>query len=342
MLYNTPKILFKEQTIKALALFSGGLDSMISIKLLTDQGIEVTALHIDMGFGGTKDNSALLKSRAAMVGADLLVVNTREQFIQEILFAPKYGYGKHFNPCIDCHANMFRIALALLEEHNASFIITGEVIGQRPMSQRSEAIKNVTKLANQEEDGLILRPMSAKLMAPTTPEIKGWVDREKLLGIEGRSREVQLRLAKEWGFEEYESPGGGCLLTEASMATKIRDVIEHGDFEVADIDLLKYGRHFRLPDGAKLVMGRNKEDNENLQKISHPDYDFARTVGVVGGLSLLSKNASRGDKELAGKLMLAYTKAPKEKLGTIMIGEESLEVMPLADKKSAQKYFVLQ
>jgi len=216
------------------------------------------------------------------------------------------------------------------------------VIGQRPMSQRSEAIKNVTKLANQEEDGLILRPMSAKLMTPTTPEIKGWVDREKLLGIEGRSREVQLRLAKEYGFEEYESPGGGCLLTETSMAMKIRDVVEHGEFKVEDIDVLKHGRHFRLPDGAKLIIGRDKTDNEMLQKTSHPDYDFARTVGIVGGLSLLSKDASEADKALAARLMLTYTKAPKDENGTIMIGEELLEVMPFEDKSSAQKYFVLQ
>jgi tRNA-specific 2-thiouridylase len=329
-------------SIKALALFSGGLDSMIAIKLLTDQGIEVTALHIDIGFGGTKDNSELLKNRAAMVGADLITVNTREQFIQEILFNPKYGYGKHFNPCIDCHANMFRIALALLEKYDASFIITGEVIGQRPMSQRSEAIKNVTKLANQEEDGLILRPMSAKLMTPTIPEKEGWVDREKLLGIEGRSREVQLRLAKEYGFEEYESPGGGCLLTETSMATKIRDVVAHGDFKTEDIDLLKHGRHFRLPDGAKLVMGRNKEDNDYLQNIVHPAYAFVKTVGIVGGLSLLSRDASEADKVLAARLILTYTKAPKESNSTIMIGTETLEVMPFEDKKVAQKYFVLQ
>ena len=328
--------------MKALALFSGGLDSMIAIKLLTDQGIDVTALHIDIGFGGTTDKSELLRSRAAMVGADLLVVNTKEQFIQEILFAPKYGYGKHFNPCIDCHANMFRIALAMLEEQGASFIVTGEVIGQRPMSQRSEAIRNVTTLANQAEDGLILRPMSAKLMTPTTPEKEGWVDREKLLGIEGRSREVQLRLAKEWGFEEYESPGGGCLLTETSMATKIRDVVEHGDFLVEDIDLLKHGRHFRLPDGAKLVMGRNKEDNDHLQKITHPDYLFAKTVGIVGGLSLISKDASQKDRELAARLILTYTKAPKESLSTIMIDQEKLEAMPLANKSEAQQYFVLK
>ena len=328
--------------MKALALFSGGLDSMIAIKLMTKQGIEVTALHIDIGFGATTDKSELLRTRARMAGADFEIVNTREQFIQEILFNPKYGYGKHFNPCIDCHANMFRIALSLLEKHNASFIVTGEVIGQRPMSQRSEAIKNVTTLANQAEDGLILRPMSAKLMMPTTPEKEGWVDREQLLSIEGRSREVQLSLAQEFGFEEFESPGGGCLLTESSMATKIRDVVAHGEFIVEDIDVLKHGRHFRLPDGAKLVMGRDKIDNDHIQEIRHPDYVSAHPVGVVGGLALLSKDASQEDKQLAAKLMLTYTKAPKNTDSTIMIGQETIEVMPFDDKASAQKYFVLQ
>jgi tRNA-specific 2-thiouridylase len=184
--------------------------------------------------------------------------------------------------------------------------------------------------------------MSAKLMTPTIPEKEGWVDREKLLGIEGRSREVQLRLAKEWGFEEYESPGGGCLLTETSMATKIRDVVAHGDFKTEDIDLLKHGRHLRLPDGAKLVMGRNKEDNDHLLKISHPDYVFAKPVGIVGGISLLSKEASKADKQLAARLILTYTKLPKEELGTIMIDEEKWQVQPFENKQVAQKYFVLK
>ncbi len=328
--------------VKALALFSGGLDSMIAIKLMTEQGIDVTALHIDIGFGGTTDKTKLLRTRAAMVGADLEVVNTREQFIQEILFNPKYGYGKHFNPCIDCHANMFRIALSLLKKHNASFIITGEVIGQRPMSQRSEAIKNVTTLANQTEDGLILRPMSAKLMSPTTPEIKGWVDREKLLGIEGRSREVQLRLAEEYGFEEYESPGGGCLLTEAAMATKIRDVVAHGTFTVNDIDILKYGRHLRLPDGAKLIIGRNKEDNIMIEKLHHPDYILAKTTDIAGPSSLISKQSTAADKLLAARLILTYTKTPHESEGGIMIGEEKLQVKPFEDKSTPQQYFILK
>ena len=327
--------------MRALALFSGGLDSMISVKLLTDQGIEVTALHIDIGFGGKEDKSELLRTRAEMVGATLEIVNAREQFVKEILFNPKYGYGKNFNPCIDCHGNMFRIAKALLPKYNASFIITGEVIGQRPMSQRSEAIRNVTKLAGDEEGGLILRPMSAKLMTPTIAEREGWVDREQLLGIEGRSREVQLRLAEEYGFEEFESPGGGCLLTESAFEKKIRDIIEHDTFTVDDIDLLKAGRHLRLPDGAKLVIGRDQADNEKLTKIENSKYIFARALDISGPMSLLSVNASESDKKLSAKLILTYTKTPKEQLGSVKIGDEVIEAIPFESKEFVKEYFIV-
>ena len=326
--------------MRCLALFSGGLDSMISIKLITNQGIDVTALFIDVGFGSSEDKSEILKKRAKMVGADFEIINAREGFVQDILFNPKYGYGKNFNPCIDCHANMFRIALGLLDRYDASFVITGEVIGQRPMSQRSDAIVNVTKLAGDEE-GLILRPMSAKLMKPTKPEIEGWVDREKLLGISGRNRETQLKLAKEWGFEEYESPGGGCLLTQEAMAKKIKEHIKHEDFIVEDIDVLKYGRHLRLPNGAKLIIGRNKDDNEHIAKIQNPKYIFAKVQDLPGPLSLISKNASKEDKILAAKLILTYTKATTDKKWSVKIGEELYEEVPFDSKAEAQKYFVV-
>lgn len=328
--------------MRALALFSGGLDSMIAVKLMTSQGIDVTALFIDVGFGSSEDKSELLKSRATMVGADFEIINAREQFVQDILFSPKYGYGKSFNPCIDCHANMFRIAKALLEKYNASFIVTGEVIGQRPMSQRVEAIKNVTKLAGDEEGGLILRPMSAKLMTPTLAEKNGWVDREKLLGIEGRSREIQLSLAKEYGFEEFESPGGGCLLTESAMASKIRDHLEFDEFVVEDIDVLKSGRHLRLPDGAKLVIGRDQVDNDRLEKVENPKYLFAKANDVSGPLALISHDSSDDDKILAAKLILSYTKAPKNEEGSVLIGDEVIKVVPFDTKMEAHKYFVVK
>jgi len=328
--------------MRALALFSGGLDSMIAVKLLTDQGIDVTAIYIDMGFGSSKDKRELLKTRAAMVGADFEIVNIREQFVEEILFNPKYGYGKNFNPCIDCHGNMFRVAKALLPKYDASFIITGEVIGQRPMSQRIDAIKQVTKLAGDEEGGIILRPMSAKLMRATIPEKEGWVDREKLLDIDGRSREVQLRLAKEYGFEEFESPGGGCLLTESAFEQKIRDVIEHEKFTSADIDILKVGRHLRLPEGAKLVIGRNQEDNEALAKIENEKYVFAKANDIPGPLCMISKNASKADKALAASLILTYTKTPKEQEGSVNIGDEVISTRVLASKQAVQQYFVVK
>ncbi len=329
--------------MKALALFSGGLDSMLSIKLITDQGIDVTALYIDTGFGGSKDKSEIMRKRAATVGADFEIINIKEQFINEILFDPKYGYGKNFNPCIDCHGNMFKIAKELLPKYGASFIITGEVIGQRPMSQRVDAIKSVTKLAGDEEGGLILRPMSAKLMEPTIPEKKGWVDREKLLGISGRNREVQLKLAKEYGFEEYESPGGGCLLTEAAFEQKLRDVIAHDEkFTVADINVLKTGRHLRLPEGAKLVIGRNQDDNEMIKKIRNDKYLFAKANDIAGPLCLISKNATDADKTLAAKLILTYTKAPKDKESNVIIGDEGISVVPFENKSAAHGFFVVK
>ena len=326
--------------MRALALFSGGLDSMISIKLITDQGVKVTALHIDVGFGSSKDNSAILESRAKMVGADFEIIDAKDNFVKNILFNPKYGYGKHFNPCIDCHANMFRIALKLLEKYDASFVITGEVIGQRPMSQRSDAIKNVTKLAGDEEGGLILRPLSAKLMEPTIPEIKGWVDREKLLGISGRNREVQLSLAKSYGFSEFESPGGGCLLTQEVMATKIKEHLKYEEFIVEDIEVLKHGRHFRLPNGAKLVVGRNKEDNEYISKIDNPKYIFAKALNISGPLSLINKDANEGDKLLASKIILTYTKTKPHEKGVVKLGEESFEATPFESKDEVREYFV--
>ncbi len=323
--------------MRALALFSGGLDSMISVKLLTDQGIDVTAIFIDVGFGSSDDKSELLEKRAKMVGADFEMIDAKEQFVQDILFNPKYGYGKNFNPCIDCHANMFRIALSLLDKYDAKFVITGEVIGQRPMSQRVDAIKNVTKLAGDEES-LILRPLSAKLMSPTKPEVEGWVDREKLLGINGRSRERQLQLAKEYGFSEFESPGGGCLLTESAMAKKIKEHISFDEFIVEDIDVLKTGRHLRLPNGAKLVIGRNKDDNEKIKNIQNPKYIFARALDIPGPVSLINKDANDGDKLLAAKLILTYTKA---KEGRVTVGDEVFEVEAFESKDDAREFFVL-
>ena len=324
--------------MRAISLFSGGLDSMIAIKLITSQGVDVTAVHIKTGFGGTKDITEILRQRAKMVGADFKTIDVREEFISKILFDPKYGYGKNFNPCIDCHGYMFKVAKGVMEELGASFIVTGEVLGQRPMSQRADALKKVSRLADDGEDRLIVRPLSAKLLEPTTPELKGWIEREKLLDISGRSRERQLKLAEEYGWEEYEAPAGGCLLTEAHYSERIREFITYDKFTVSDIDLLKFGRHFRLPDGAKLVVGRNREDNGGLQAVNSPRY-IKISLPIAGPFSLIDRDASKNDKKLGAKLAITYAKSSPNKRYRVNVGDEVMEVSPFATKGEAQRYF---
>ena len=328
--------------MKALALFSGGLDSMLAVKLVSLQGIEVIAINMNIGFGSTKDVSEIMKARAVKAGGRFEIIDVRNEYIQNILFDPKHGYGKHFNPCIDCHGFMFKSAKALLPHFDADFIITGEVVGQRPMSQRMEALQQVNKLALDDE-GLILRPLCAKLMEPTTPELKGWVDREKLLDISGRGREKQMELAREFGFDDYESPGGGCLLTLSAFSDKMKDFIKHDKFEVEDINLLKFGRHLRLPEGAKLVIGRNEDDNIELLKVQNYKSDFINlNDDIVGPVSLISKNATKNDKELAVKLILTYAKTQKDEAYTINISNENFTQKPFENKKEAHKYFVVK
>ena len=327
--------------MRALALFSGGLDSMLAVKLMAMQGIEVIAINMNIGFGSRKDVSETMRKRVELAGGKFEMIDTREEYIQKILFDPKHGYGKHFNPCIDCHGFMFRTAKALLPHFDAQFLVTGEVLGQRPMSQRMDAIQSVNKLAL-DDDKLILRPLCAKLMEPTTPEIEGWVDREKLLDISGRGRERQLAMAQEFGFDDYETPGGGCLLTLEAFSDKIKDFIKHDKFEVQDINLLKFGRHLRLPDGAKLVIGRNQEDNDELLKILNSKFDFVELDNIKGPVSLISKNSSQEDKNLAAQLILTYAKTDKNCKYNVSINNEIITQMPLENKTDAHKYFVIK
>ncbi|MDY0195045.1 MAG: argininosuccinate synthase [Sulfurovaceae bacterium] len=324
--------------MRALALFSGGLDSMLAAKRVADMGIEVIAIHVKIGFGSKKDIEDLLRQRASIAGASFRIIDVREEYIQKILFNPVHGYGKNFNPCIDCHGYMFRIAKELMRELDASFIITGEVLGQRPMSQRSDAMKLVSRLANDTDEKLILRPLSAKLMEPTTPEIEGWVDREKLLDISGRSRDRQITMAAEYGWEEYESPGGGCLLTDIHYSQRIKEHISYDSFGLEDIDILKFGRHFRLPDNAKLIVGRDEADNEALKSIESHKY-IQIALPVIGPFSLISVSASSQDKELAARIVITYAKSKKDEVYEIAVGDDVYRVTPFASKQDTHRYF---
>lgn len=327
--------------MKALALFSGGLDSMLAVKIIADMGIEVVALHIETGFGSRSDKTEILAKRAAMAGAKFRVVDIRDEYIDAVLLNPKYGYGKHFNPCIDCHGYMFKTAIGLLESEGASFIITGEVLGQRPMSQRKEALNSVLKLTG-DEKSLILRPLSAKLLEPTTPEIEGWVDRERLFNISGRGRNTQMELAEKFGFDDYESPGGGCLLTLENFSNKLRDAIKFEKIQSKnDGEILKFGRHFRLEGGAKVIIGKDENDNAKLKEIKNEKFVAINLPsGVVGPFSYISKNATTSDKKMAARLILAYARSVADSVYEIQIDGENFSEKPLENRSEAMKFMV--
>ncbi len=328
------------KNFRALALFSGGLDSMIAVKLIKEQGVDVTALFIDTGFGSTKENIEIVKERALECDAEFQAVNIRENFIKEILFSPKYGYGKNFNPCIDCHANMIRVAKALLPTYDADFIITGEVVAQRPMSQRKDALMQVKKLSGTYEDNILLRPLSAKLLEPTKPELEGWIDREKLLDISGRNREVQLKLAKKYGFKDYDNPAGGCLLTDQKFSQRLKEFIKYDKLDAKDVDLLKIGRHLRLPEGAKLIIGRNQEENQKIKEFINDKMELIKAEGVPSPTSCISKTATDDEKELSAKIILTFTKAKKDESYKVVFEDKAIFATPFESRETVQKYYI--
>ena len=325
--------------MKAIALFSGGLDSTLAMKLIIDQGIDVLAINISTGFGSTKDRREHMENMCRQVGAEFRIVDIQDEYLQDVLFDPKHGYGKNFNPCIDCHAKMFAVAKRIMEAEGASFLISGEVMGQRPMSQNKDALQTVLDESNC--DGLLLRPMSAKRLTPTIAETNGWVDREKLEGIHGRSRDRQLELAKEIGLQDFESPGGGCLLTDENFSKKMFDIVKHDTFEVKDIPIMKYGRHLRISETAKLVVGRNKEENEHLQNIENDKYYHIKTVGLPGPHAMLSKTASESDKELATKIILTYCKTNEDQTYKVAYDGDEVTGSPLATRDEVQAFSIV-
>ena len=325
--------------MKALALFSGGLDSVLAMKLIVDQGIEVIAVNVNTGFGSTNDRKEHMQNMCNQIGVTLEILDLRQEFLDEVLFDPKYGYGKNFNPCIDCHGFMFRYTGLLLEKYNASFMISGEVVGQRPMSQRKEAMAQVASLSNNSDD-LILRPLCAKLFEPTKPEREKWVDRSKLLDISGRSREKQLALAKEIGLEDFESPGGGCLLTDIQFSNRLSEFVDNDKIEVNDIDTLKAGRHLRLPNGAKLIVGRHKEDNDKLETTTSEKYLKLRIIDATGPFALLEIDASNKDKQLASKIIITYGKTNINQIYGVQINNEIFEDIKFETKTPIAQYLV--
>ncbi|MEW6620824.1 MAG: hypothetical protein AB1422_16060 [bacterium] len=319
-------------THKALALLSGGLDSTIAIEIILKMGIEVEAINFISPFwrwNQIKDYSHSAEIVTEKCGMKLKVFELGKEYL-EMLKNPKYGYGKNINPCIDCRILMLKKAKEYMTISEASFIVTGEVLGQRPMSQYRRAMEIIDRESGLE--GLVLRPLSAKLLKPTLPEEKGWVDREKLLSISGRSRKPQIQLAKELQINDYPSPAGGCLLTDPEFAKKMKDLLTHTDAPtLIDIEFLKIGRHFRLSEELKVVVGRNEEENERLLELGKDDVQVM-VVNYKGPI-VICRGQIEPDNLLKAAAICARYSDDKGKSGIRVIWdshkEEILNVCPI-------------
>lgn len=307
--------------VKALALLSGGLDSSLVVKLIQEQGIEVEGVSFTSPFFGPEN----AKKAAEELEIKLHILDITGEIL-EVVRNPRYGYGKNMNPCIDCHILMVKKAKELMEEVKASFIISGEVLGQRPKSQNKQALELVVKRS--ETQGILLRPLSARLLLPTEAEEKGLVDREKLLALSGKSRKPQLELARKYNLKEYGTPAGGCLLTDSIFSKRLKDLLEYneprpssleergrtpplkegrGEYTLDNILLLKLGRHFRSSTGLKIVIGRNKEENKRLRSLAKEGDTSFNVIGHKGPLAIVRGKLDEETLEEAASLCARYS-----------------------------------
>ena len=293
--------------VRALALFSGGLDSMLAARLIMEQGVEVLALHFITPFFGYKAKgreAEAAESFRERYGVNVKIIDISKEYI-EMVKAPRYGYGKNFNPCLDCKIFMMTRAREIMEREGYDFIISGEVLGQRPMSQRRDAMRIVERDAGL--DGKLLRPLCAKHMKPTIPEEQGLVDRERLMNISGRSRKQQMELAERFGIKDYPTPAGGCLLTDPIISPRIRSLLAtDGEIETGDVLLLAVGRHFDLA-GGKLYVGRNSEDNKKLVSLAREGDLLFKTKEVPGPVSLFRGSPAGDDLVLSASITARYS-----------------------------------
>lgn len=342
---------------KAAALISGGLDSMLAAKVMLEQGIHVEGLNFFSGFFGVGSKVFTLKKNlgkarynnaqwiAKQLGIQLHVINIVDEF-RDVLLNPKYGYGSAINPCLDCKIFIVCKALAWIKQHNFDFVITGEVIGQRPMSQRRDTMAVVKRdtCAN----GLLLRPLCARHLEPTIPEIQGWVDREKLFNFDGRSRKPQIALAKRYGFTQIPQPAGGCLLTEAIYAARLQNlwqVTTRRNYTLDDINLLKVGKHLCPRTHLHMIVGREERENQFLQQYADK-FMHLFCVNHPGPLVLLQGAINSDDLQLAARITARFSKGRDTEKVLVQIKplEEpayQLEVMPDIDERKLQEWYIV-
>ncbi len=295
--------------MKALVLFSGGLDSLLALRLLSDAGLDAGALSFYSAFTPGADSLEAYRKQmeeaVSPFGVPLTVLDHSEALLQSVK-APAHGFGKNMNPCIDCRIAMLKTAADRLSEAGASFLVTGEVAGQRPMSQRRQALSLIEREAGVE--GLVFRPLSAGCLPETIPEKKGWIDRKDFPAFQGRSRKPQMALAERLGINDYPGPAGGCLLTVPEYAVRVADAAARGDLDVRHAEILRLGRHFRSPSGRKIIVGKDEEENRGLESRAGAGDVLVEPADLPGPTALVLEGGSAGDVSFAASLCGRYMK----------------------------------
>lgn len=300
---NKESLPLKEKP-KAVGLISGGLDSILAAKVIKDLGFDVHGLYFGMPWGCGNMDKAL--AMTGSLGIKLTVIHLGENYL-EVVKKPKHGYGSALNPCVDCKIHMLTRARQYMNDIGAAFVFTGEVLGQRPMSQLKHSLAIIEK-----ESGLtgrLLRPLTAQVLEPTIPEREGIIDRTKLLSFSGRSRKAQIALAEKYGIKDYLQPSGGCLLTDQNFARRMKDAFEHGHRDLNDIANLKWGRHFRISDSFKVVLGRDEPENNILRRNAHQEDYIVEIADKAGPTAILKGNNPNEDiLKVTGGLLQKFSK----------------------------------
>jgi tRNA U34 2-thiouridine synthase MnmA/TrmU len=324
---------------RALGLFSGGLDSMLAALVLRAQGIEVTGMIWVTPFF----TSERAEESAAAINLPVKVEDFTDRYLH-LLYEPPRGFGKWMNPCIDCHLLMLREAGRIMEADGYDFLFTGEVVGQRPFSQNKGALNLIARESGYGD--LLLRPLSACLLKTTRPEREGLVDRDRLLNISGRGRKRQMELAAQFGITSYPVPAGGCLLTTPGYAARVRDLVQHrpqSEITRWDLDLLKWGRHFRLTPNMKVVVGRDQRNNEAMERLIRPGDVILKAELFTGPLVVIPQAPADADLTMAAALCASYSNAPPgEMVAVIVEGRPDAKIiMSRRDSREIFQEFLL-
>jgi tRNA-uridine 2-sulfurtransferase len=316
------------RTIRAIGLCSGGLDSMLSALVLRSQGIHVEWINFETPFF----SSAKARKAARIIEIPLHVQDITPDYLT-MLKAPRAGLGRNMNPCMDCHALMFNKAGQFMQANGYDFLFSGEVLGQRPMSQTAPSLRYVAKHSGYAD--YILRPLSARRLAETPMEQQGWVDRHRLLDLSGRSRKPQIALAAQFGISEYPAPGGGCHLTDPGYSRRLKDLMDHGDeLSRSALNLLQHGRHLRLGPKTKIIVGRTEQDNEQILQLCEPQRDtIIKTKNKPGPTVVMPGGGSSEMVFLAACICAGYSKALETEATPVQITTagkvDTITVLPI-------------